>query len=85
MTFKVQGEEWQLERQERQCMCNVTLWCICVTTVAMKMQQRVPFVLLLTTCSCQHIKPVSVAMEMQECVPFCCCQDTKYFTLLSSI
>jgi hypothetical protein len=41
--------------QDRQCKYNVTLWRICVTTVAMEMQQWILFVLLSYTDRCHEI------------------------------
>jgi hypothetical protein len=52
----------------RQCM-YVTLWHICLTIVAMELQQYVPF-LLLSYMYHKNMTVFIVAMEMQQLIPF---------------
>ena len=63
---------------------NVTLWCVCATTVVMGTQQYIPFVLLnmlpSTTYSC-----LMFPWKRNSGFPLHCCRDIKYSVLLSTI
>lgn len=55
--------QWH-NKQARQCAYRVTLWHICVTTVAME-TQHVPFVVNLNV-AVNNIKMLCAATEMQQ-------------------
>jgi hypothetical protein len=64
-------------RHTMHCMCNVTLWRVSVTTVAMETQQQFPFSGV-PAPAC-NIKEFIVAKEMQQWVPFALLSIYKIF------
>jgi len=67
-----------LFKQDRHCVYNVKLWCICVTIVAMAMEEciLIVFDLHLTVTS---VNVFSVVTEMQQWVPLALLSSYKIF------
>jgi hypothetical protein len=77
---------WNRLKQDRQCLYNIILWYVCVTTVAMWKQQYIPFLLLLAQMLLSKIKKCSVLpWKCNNGFPLHYCQATKYFVLLLTI
>jgi hypothetical protein len=61
-------------KQGRQCTCNVTLWRVRVTIVAMERQQYVDL-----HVAVNNLKVFSVVMKMQQWVSFALLSSYKIF------
>ena len=67
-----------LFKQGRHCVCNVKLWCICVTIVAMAMEEYILIVFDLHL-AVTIVNVFSVATEMQQWVPLALLSSYKMF------
>jgi len=67
-----------------ECMYDITLWHICLTIVAMELQQCVPFLLLSYIC-CQQYKNVFCCHGNATSDFLCTVVHLKMFVLLLTI